>query len=413
MTGKISLKAFLYLLLMIQAGTIFYAVNSNAQEVNDTVIVPKQSLEDSLRIVDSLAVRMQFIRDSLLVREQFVRDSIRLRQQRLDSLAFLKNELQNLLHAYFWTTKEDIILHDYNIEIAGDSALGDFVYLLLPFSVSQPYIPWKFRTSLTGSRIKITINKELRKITSIQTPQVKGSFVYGAQGRVMVIHETPAVQKNWAGNFYKTPFDSVFFDQHKRIVKIKRYVQFYSLIENNQKGKPLFLNLTLVKQFFYEKNNLITQYQVVKFCDRWNAYTASKVCSIITYIFSKQDDRLLMTRANDPANPYSDGTYTYEFDPGEDLKSISFQNLSNTENWERTIEMNRDGNVSCYFDKTNGTIRQSLCFIYHIHDPGARYPVETITTSFEKDGISYFQKNNTTGQSRTRDKMTLEWSPWK
>ena len=413
MTGKISVKNFLCLLLIIQAETFFCAINSNAQEVNDTIIVPKQSLEDSLRIADSLAVRMQFVRDSLIAREQFVRDSIRLRQQRLDSLAFLKKDLQDLLYAYFRSTKDDIILHTYDIEIIGDSALGDFTYFLLPFSVSQPYVPWKFRATLTGNRVKINIDKELRKITSIQAPQVKCSFSYGKPGIVLVIKESPVVQKNWAGNFYKIPIDSVFYDQFKRIAKIKRYIQFYSLNTNNQQGKLLFLHLSMVKQFVYGKNSQITQYQAVKFCDRWNAYTASKVCSIITYTFSMQDNTLKLNRTNDPANPYSDGTYTYAFDGNENLKSISFQNLSGTENWERAIEMNREGNVSCYIDKTNGTVRQSLCMIYHLNDPQAKYQVETITTVFEKDGISYFQKNNTTGQSRSRDRMTLEWSPWK
>jgi hypothetical protein len=86
-------------------------------------------------------------------------------------------------------------------------------------------------------------------------------------------------------------------------------------------------------------------------------------------------------------------------------------NLAKTENWQRTIELNKDGNVSCYIDKSGDLILQSLCMIYH--DPQAKIPLETITTTFEKDGISYYQKNNTTGKSRTRDRMTLEWNPWK
>ena len=102
-----------------------------------------------------------------------------------------------------------------------------------------------------------------------------------------------------------------------------------------------------------------------------------------------------------------------QFDKNENLKSVSFQNLSNTENWQRTIELNKEGHVSCYIDKIQGVIRQSLCMMYHMNDPGAEYPVETITTVFEEDGISYFQKNNTTGLSRTRDRMTLEWSAWR
>jgi len=69
--------------------------------------------------------------------------------------------------------------------------------------------------------------------------------------------------------------------------------------------------------------------------------------------------------------------------------------------------------VHCYFDKVNGVLKQSLCMIYHTDDPNAKYPVENITTVFEDDGVSYYQKNNTTGQIRTRDRMTLEWSSWK
>jgi hypothetical protein len=377
-----------------------------AQEVSDTTGGPQQKF-------DSVAVRAQFVIDSLMAREQFIQDSIRLRQRRLDSLFFLRGELQELLGAYFRTTREDIILRDYEIEITGDTALGDFIYFYLPFSVSQPYIPWKVRAILAGTRVKLVVDTVLRKITSIQTPQIRCSFAYGNPGGILVIHEQPVVQNNWAGHFYRMPFDSLFFDRQQRIVKIKRYVQFYSVVRDNQRGSPLFLNLSLVKQFTYGKDNRITQYQVVKFCDRWNAFETGKVCSIINYSFTGQDSTLRLSRRNDPANPYSDGTFTYEFDSRENLKSISFENLSKTENWQRSVELNSRGHVNCYFDKTNGIIRQSICFIYHLDDPLAGHPVETITTVFEKDGISYFQRNNTTGRSRTRDRMTLEWSPWK
>jgi hypothetical protein len=126
----------------------------------------------------------------------------------------------------------------------------------------------------------------------------------------------------------------------------------------------------------------------------------------------KKGDAYLLSRRNNPANGYSDGTYTFTFDGNDNLKGVSFVNVANTENWHRSIELNKDGNVSCYIDKTNDVIRQSLCMIYH-PEPQAKYPVETVTTIFEKDGISYYQKNNTTGKIRTRDKMTLEWSQWK
>jgi lactam utilization protein B len=101
------------------------------------------------------------------------------------------------------------------------------------------------------------------------------------------------------------------------------------------------------------------------------------------------------------------------YDESENLKDISFVNSAKTENWQRSIELNKSGNVSCYIDKSNDLILQSLCMIYHDNDPQAKNMVETITTTFEKDGISYYQKNNTTGKIRTRNRMTLEWSPWK
>ena len=406
MKGELRKNFVIHRILVILI-SVLGITDSLAQEITDTIRQPTQIN------LDSLEMRLQFIRDSLLAREQFIKDSIRLRQQRIDSLSFLKKELRGLLEAYFRTTRDDIILHDYDIEIMGDSALGDFVFLLLPFSVSQPYLPWKFRAGLAGNRVKIKVDQKLRKIIDIQTPLIRCSFAYGRGGNILVINESPAVQNNWAGHFYKTPFDSVFFDRDKRIVKIKRYLQFYSVVNNNQRGTPQFLNLSSVKQYTYGPGRQISQYQVVKFCDRWNAYEATKVCSIITYAFSGQDSVLQLTRRNDPANPFSDGTYTYEFDKNENLKSVSFQNLSNTENWQRTIELNKEGHVSCYIDKIQGVIRQSLCMIYHLNDPGAEYPVETITTVFEEDGISYFQKNNTTGLSRTRDRMTLEWSAWR
>jgi hypothetical protein len=100
------------------------------------------------------------------------------------------------------------------------------------------------------------------------------------------------------------------------------------------------------------------------------------------------------------------------FDKPGNLKSISFQNVAKTENWTREIELNKDGFVNCYMDKANNVIVQSLCWIYH-QEANAKYPVEEIVTTFEKDGISYIQRNGTTGKVRTRDRMTLEWTPWK
>jgi hypothetical protein len=369
--------------------------------------------QDSIHRLDSIAARLQFIRDSLVIREQFVRDSIQRRQRMADSVTFLQKELQGLLEAYFRTVKEDIILHCQKIAIVGDSTLGDFVYLTLPFGVKDPYTPWKTKIGLAGKYTRIIVDKTSQKVISVQTPQMKASFIHANGGNLLIIKEPVIVQKNYNGNFYKTPIDSVFFDRYKRVANIKKYILFYSLVNNNQKGDLLFINRTQVRQYEYGADSEITQYQEVRFCERWKAYETNKVCSILAYTFLKQGDTYLLTRKNDPANTYSDGTYTFVFDQSENLTGISFKNVANTESWNRQIELNKDGNVNCYFDKTNNVLRQSLCMVYHDKDPKAKYPVEIITTTFEEDGISYLQRNNTTGQSRTRDRMTLEWSPWR
>ncbi len=384
--------------------------------VDDTIPVPDSTIIDEARmqqIRDSLLAREQFVRDSLLAREKFIKDSIMRRQRMHDSVVFLQQQLPELLNAYFRTMEDDIIIKNYNITITGDSALDNYSYLILPFSISEPYIPWKPSYSLTGRNIRFTTDQQKQKIIAVRMPYVRCSFEYGRQKDILVIHEQAFVQNNWAGNFYKTPVDSVFFDRYRRIVKIKRYVMYYSLVNNNQQGDPLFLNLEQVKQYEYGPGNLIMQYQVIQFCDRWRVYEANKVCSILTYTFSHDDGKYQLVRRNEPANKYSDGTYFFEYDNQDNLKSISFKNVAGTENWERLVQMNNDGYVHCYLDKINNMIHQSICMIYHPVKPGQQQKVETITTVFENDGISYYQKNNTTGQIRTRDRMTLEWSPWR
>ena len=341
----------------------------------------------------------------------FVKDSLIRRQRIVDSLQFLQKELQYLLEAYSKSIREDIIIRCEPVPIIGDSVLGAFTYHTLPFGVRDPYCPWKTNLYLTGRPIRILVDEKSRKIQSIHTSQFKTSFSY-APGGIVVIHQPAVVQKNSFGHFYKNPVDSVFFDRNKRIFQIKSYVLFYAVNTGNQRGNLLFTNRTLVKQYDYDTNNEIKQYRMIRYCERWKVYESNKVCSIMKYDFSRQGTTWLLKRKNDPANNYSDGTYTFKFDNKENLSGISFTSLNNTGNWERTIEINKEGYVNCYFDKSDNRIIQSLCMIYH-DEPLAKFPVETITTTFEKDGISYLQVNNSTGKSRTRDRMTLEWSHWK
>jgi hypothetical protein len=239
---------------------------------------------------------------------------------------------------------------------------------------------------------------------------MKASFIR-SNSKLLVIQRPAIIQNNSRGKFYKNPIDTVFFDNKGQITRIKSYVLFYALVNGNQRGNLVFTNRIEVRQYEYNIVNELTKCQVVRFCERWKAWEPNKVCSIINYTLSRQGEIYSLNRRNDPANGYSDGTYLLIYDDMQNLKSVSFMNLAKTENWQRTIELNKDGNVSCYIDKSGDLILQSLCMIYH--DPGAKVPLETITTTFEKDGISYYQKNNTTGKSRTRDRMTLEWSPWK
>jgi hypothetical protein len=376
--------------------------------------------EDSLSIhkiipdhVDSFESRQQDIQDSLLVRENFRKDSIARRQQVLDSLDIVRKELQVLLEACQKIIREEIFLHDYEIQLSGDTALGDYTSLVLPFSVSEPFTPWKVRLRLAGDGVNFSMDRQHLQITSLQIPLMNCVISRDNSGRILVLHERGKVQKNGWGQFYITPIDSVFYGPFNNIVKIKRYALVYSALNGNQRGTLLFLNLVQVKQYEYGQDRRLRKCQIVKFCDRWRAYERNRVCSIVTFEISGHDSVIQLTRRNDPANNYSDGTFTYEFDDHDNLKGISFQNLAKTEDWQRTVELNKDGNVHCYFDKVRGVVQQSICMIYHLNDPLAKYQVETITTLFEKDGISYYQKNNTTGKFRTRDNMTLEWSPWK
>jgi hypothetical protein len=381
--------------------------------VSDTLTKTPSTEEPFQPAGDSLAARLQFLHDSLMVREQFIRDSVQQRKRIMDSLVFLQRELPVVLDAYFKTVKEDFIVRFDKINIAGDSVLSDFTYLILPFTLTQPYTPWKVKLSLSDKTVRIMADSSIRKITSVQAPFVKCTFAYGNQNTIMVIHELSAIQNDRSGLFYKTPFDSVFFDSLHRVVKIKRYIQLYSVINKTQRGAPLFLNLSQVKQFEYSSDGRIKHYQVVSFCDRWKAYESVRVCNIIAWDLSFQNNIYRLTRHNDPPNAYSDGTFAFEFDEKENLKGVSFQNLALTESWQRMVELNDDGNVNCYVDWKNDRVCQSLCMIYPLKEPGAKQAVETITTTYEEDGVSYHQKNNTNGLSRTRDKMTMEWGPWR
>jgi hypothetical protein len=379
------------------------------QNTQDTLAEPAVNNEPAKAFVDSAELRNAKAR-AILVREQFVKDSILHRRHALDSLSFLQKELPVLFNAYFRTMQEGIILRADRIDILGDSVLGDYIYTVLPFNTMDPYKPWQSRYILADKFIKISIDKQLHQIVAINAPFLKASFHF--KENVLVITEKSRVLTHYSEKFYVEPVDSVFYDKSNRVVGIKKYARMFAVVNNNQKGQSLFTGFLQEMKYVYDTDGQIRQYQIVKYCERWKTYDQRKICSTITYSLTRNGNNYTLARKNIPVNNYADGTYSYTFDENNNLKSISFQNIANTENWQRDIELNNEGNVSCYFDKVKGVIRQSLCMIYHITDPGAKNTVETITTTFEDNGISYFQNNNTTGKSRTRNRMTLEWGPW-
>jgi hypothetical protein len=215
------------------------------------------------------------------------------------------------------------------------------------------------------------------------------------------------------GKLYKEPIDSVFFNRQGRVAKVKKYYQFYELVNNFQRGKKMFLHLAFVKQFEYNPYGEMTKYEVTKFCDRWQSQAPKKVCNIITYTITPGGNIYKIARKNNPPNEFSDGVFTYEFSSGNTLSAVSFRNFKETEDWKTIIEVNEAGNVSRYLYMNKNAVNKTLLVNYFLDDPNAKHKVETITCSFEDDGISYYQQNNTTGKSRVRDKMTLEWSEWR
>ena len=386
--------------------------------LSDSLDLDSQYIRDSIEarqqfLRDSIEARLKFIQDSIIAREIFVRDSILRRQRIMDSLNFLKSRLPGLLDASLRTLKEDIIISHEEIEIVGDSVLSDYTYRTLPFDLTKPYTPWKGILNLSDNPIKINVDKTGKRIISIQAPSFACSFSYGAASDVLRINEPGMIKQGREGKFYKVPIDSVFFDRQGRIVKIKRYVHFHRVVNNYQKGAPLFIHLSQVKQYEYNAYNQMTRFQVVHFCDRSSEPEEKKVCYIITYSLKTHGKTYILTRQNDPSNDFSDGTFTCEFDDDDNLKSLAFRNTSESENWKTFIELNEAGHVSRYLYQINGTIRQSMDVIYHPDDPGARNKIELIANTFEDDGICYHQKNNTTGKIRTRDKLTGEWGPWR
>lgn len=436
----IRLKLYYRSVLLIFAGFILYTqpyaqsitdtlkdrniYNPEVLKPNDTTVsedtldVMSQQIRDSIQarlklMQDSIQARLRFVQDSIEAREKFIRDSIQRRQRILDSLNFLKAELPRLIDASLKTFEEDIIIYSDKIKIIGDSTLSDYSCRKLPFKLNEPFQPWKLTLNLSANPVKINVDTIRHKIISIKSPHFNCSYDYRKRHNIVRINEQSTIINKRSGKFYSAPFDSVFFDRQGKVVKIKRYIQFYQVTGNYQRGAPLFIHLSQVKQFTYNASNLIIKHQVVNFCDRWSKQDEKKVCNIVTYTLNMQAKTYILTRHNDPVNDFASGTFRFEFDNVSNLKSISFKNVKNTEDRICFIDLNNDGNIIRYAYQNNGVVSNALLINYYLDDPRAKHKVETISCTYEEDGVSYYQKNNTTGKSRVRSRLTGEWGSWK
>lgn len=360
-------------------------------------------------VLDSIAAREQFVRDSLIAREQFVRDSLIRQQEIIDSLNFLVRELPNLIQASVSVLNDNIVLTSTNLEIIGDSTLNNFEYTSLPNRFNEPYNPWQSTINLSTKPAEIDIINEV--ITHINAPGINDTYKYARSSDAIIVTRQGMFASKYSKKYYKEPVDSVFFDKTNHISTVKRYYVIYEAKDNFQLGAVLFNFLYQVKQYTYTGETL-SSLKIIKFCDRWEKADPQKVCNISNYTITKQGYSFVVNRSNDPENVYSDGTYKYEFDNLYNLKNVTFRNAKNTENWKTFIELNDDGFVSRYVYQENGIVNRTLLVNYYHNNPKAKHNVETVTCTFEDDGISYYQRNNTTEKSRVRDRMTGEWSDW-
>lgn len=236
------------------------------------------------------------------------------------------------------------------------------------------------------------------------------TYSYSARNNILIINGKNSIVSKPGGKLYKVQIDSIFFDRSGNVIKIKRYYKYHQVVNQYHKGSFLFLHLTHVKQFEYGTANHLSKYQITNFCDRGRAQDAKKICNIMTYSISKQDNSYILKRSTNPVNKFADGKFTYEFDSRNTLKSVAFVNNTNSENWKTIVEVNEAGHVSRYVYQNKGAVHKTLLINYY---PRGKHKVETITCLFEDDGVSYYQVNNTTDKNRSRDKLTMEWSPWR
>lgn len=401
---------FLGLLIFSQVSAqIEPDTTQTSKEQNPDLIIQNDTTS---AVSDSIALRQAFIRDSLIAREAFVADSLQHRKLVLDSVSFLKQKLPKLIAAALKSSREEIIIYTDPVNIIGDSMLSNFTYRILAQKIDKPYAPWRSTIKLSGNSLKIKVDTVNKTISALRLPGLNYSFNYGPQKNIIVLNGRSAILRKKTGNYYKSPIDSVFFDRKGQVRKVKKYARIFEATKNYRKGALLYTDIEQVKEFTYFPDKVLSSYRLVNYCGRETGKEKNGICHSVSYTVSRQARNFTIVKKNEPKNVYSDGTFTYEFNRNFDMKRMEFTNGNNSINRNCIIELNKDRYVSRYLYEKNGRINKTILVNYN-DKPDAKHKVETVVCYFEDDGISYYQKNTTTGKSRTRNKLTMIWNPWK
>ncbi len=364
-------------------------------------------------IRDSILAREKFVKDSILAREKFVRDSLYKRKLIRDSVSFLKKELPRLLEAILKSEKEDIIMSVQDVKIIGDSMLGDFTYRILAQNLSLPYAPWRPTIDLSGKNITVKVDTINKVVSYFKMAKKRYKFTYKPNDKIVRVQGNSSIITKKSKNYYKVPIDSIFFDANNRVKSIKSYIHYFEADKNYKKGASLYIDIIRIKKFEYFPDGVLSNNQVITYCDRWGGITPNKQCHKVTYAISREDRKFIIKESNEPHNQFSDGTFTYEFDTNFDLVKMKFKGNDKARDRICFVELNEDRNVSRYLYKKGSDFINRTLVIEYNNDPKANYKYETITCHFEKDRVCYFQRNNRTGKSRKRDRLTLKWTPWR
>ncbi len=417
-------RIIIILLGLLSFSQVFAQVNQdstkNSEKHNPDLIIQNDTtsfssdstLIENQFILDSIAIRQKFIRDSLIAREEFIRDSLYRRKLILDSLTFLKQKLPKLIEAAIKSINEEIIIFTDPIDIIGDSMLSGFTYRVLSQKIDKPYAPWRSTIKLSGNSFKIKIDTINKKINSVRSPEINYSFNYDIAERIVRMNGRSTILKKRTVNYYKFPIDSVFFDRKGRVKMLKKYVHYFEATKNYKKGASLSVDIVQIKEFNYFSDGVLSSYRLINYCDGSGGKKKNEICHTVTYTLTRQGRKFTVVKKNEPENVYSDGTFVYEFDSKFDMKRMEFTNVAKSLNRNCIIELNEERNVSRYLYEKDGIINKTILVNYN-DNPNAKYKVETVVCYFKEDGISYYQKNTTTGKSRTRNKLTMKWNPWK